>query len=376
MKQLICEMCGSKDLLKQDGVFVCQSCGCRYSVEEARKMMIEGTVDVSGSTVKVDRRDEQQQQIKNYLEICLTSLEASDTASVVEYSDKILEIDPNNYEAWMYRAVSCGWESSLNNMKTGQVITAAKRALQLSPEDRREEIAEKIYMQGYLQILAHVKSVASMYSGVPYTGNVYGRPLAILAKQAEYFHSIMQAWVRLLSEIPYLSPEKMRYEIEHSLDRVSKIDLALYVYARDLYVGANYKEWLKKCLKGRIDKVVEQRREDYWGQHAEEKMALKEERKELESRIAALREEIGNIPGGDERDSIQQRIDLLTQEKSSIGLFKTKERKAVQEKIDAANLELQEIIEKMNAAKQEIEAKIAENQRRIDEIADELTKER
>lgn len=41
MKQLTCEMCGSTDLIKQDGVFVCQSCGCKYSVEEAKKMMIE-----------------------------------------------------------------------------------------------------------------------------------------------------------------------------------------------------------------------------------------------------------------------------------------------------------------------------------------------
>ena len=58
MKQLTCEMCGSTDLLKDGGVFVCQTCGCKYSVEEARKMMVEGTVDVSGSTVKVDTSDQ------------------------------------------------------------------------------------------------------------------------------------------------------------------------------------------------------------------------------------------------------------------------------------------------------------------------------
>lgn len=27
MKQLVCEACGSSDLIKQDGVFVCQACG-------------------------------------------------------------------------------------------------------------------------------------------------------------------------------------------------------------------------------------------------------------------------------------------------------------------------------------------------------------
>ena len=53
MNQLTCEMCGGTDLIKQDGVFVCQNCGMKYSVEEAKKMMIEGTVDVQG-TVKVD----------------------------------------------------------------------------------------------------------------------------------------------------------------------------------------------------------------------------------------------------------------------------------------------------------------------------------
>ena len=37
-------MCGSVEIVKQEGLFVCQSCGTMYSVEEAKKMMIEGTV--------------------------------------------------------------------------------------------------------------------------------------------------------------------------------------------------------------------------------------------------------------------------------------------------------------------------------------------
>ena len=78
MKRLTCEMCGGTDLIKQDGVFVCQSCGCKYSVEEARKLMIEGPVDVSGSTVKIEGavdvsgsavKIDTQQKIKNLYEI-------------------------------------------------------------------------------------------------------------------------------------------------------------------------------------------------------------------------------------------------------------------------------------------------------------------
>lgn len=51
MKQLTCEMCGSTNLLKQDGVFVCQSCGTKYSVEEAKKMIAEESEDVFGDDV-------------------------------------------------------------------------------------------------------------------------------------------------------------------------------------------------------------------------------------------------------------------------------------------------------------------------------------
>ena len=53
MKQLTCEMCGGTDLVKQDGVFICQTCGCKYTVEEAKRMMIDGTVNVVG-TVSID----------------------------------------------------------------------------------------------------------------------------------------------------------------------------------------------------------------------------------------------------------------------------------------------------------------------------------
>ena len=49
MKQLTCEMCGSTELLKQDGVFVCQICGTKYSVEEAKKMMAEGAFEGQGN---------------------------------------------------------------------------------------------------------------------------------------------------------------------------------------------------------------------------------------------------------------------------------------------------------------------------------------
>ena len=71
MKQLKCEMCGSTDLIKQDGVFVCQSCGVKYSVEEAKKMMVEGTVVVEG-VVSVD----ETAKIENWLNLSKNAIDS------------------------------------------------------------------------------------------------------------------------------------------------------------------------------------------------------------------------------------------------------------------------------------------------------------
>ena len=96
MKQLTCEMCGSTDLVKQDGFFVCQTCGCKYSTEEAKKMMVEGTVEVQG-TVKVDRTSETSSLIKR----AYSFLEERKYEEVKKYCEKILDIDAECAEAYL-----------------------------------------------------------------------------------------------------------------------------------------------------------------------------------------------------------------------------------------------------------------------------------
>lgn len=115
MKQLICEMCGSADLLKQDGVFVCQSCGCKYSVEDAKKMMVEGTVEVTG-TVKVDNRT----HLENLYQIARRARDNEDDENAAKYYEMILVEEPDSWEATFYsvyhRAKAC---------KIAHILTAA-----------------------------------------------------------------------------------------------------------------------------------------------------------------------------------------------------------------------------------------------------------
>ncbi|MCL2207534.1 MAG: TFIIB-type zinc finger domain-containing protein [Fibromonadales bacterium] len=87
MKQLVCEMCGGKELVKQDGVFVCQSCGTKYSVEDAKKMMV--TIDNSG-------------KLENALKNARRARECNDHEQAQKYYDIVQMEDPENWEATFY----------------------------------------------------------------------------------------------------------------------------------------------------------------------------------------------------------------------------------------------------------------------------------
>lgn len=93
MKAFVCEMCNSSDLIKQDGCFVCQHCGMKYSLEEAKKMMVEGTV-------KVDNSD----FVKKYLQNARRAKQKEDWEETEKYYNLVEQNDPSNIEAIFYSA--------------------------------------------------------------------------------------------------------------------------------------------------------------------------------------------------------------------------------------------------------------------------------
>lgn len=139
MKQLTCDMCGGTDLIKQDGVFVCQSCGAKYSIEEAKKMMIEGNVDVSGSTVKVDNTG----NIENYLNIARNAYDADNKVEAEQYCNKILEIDNNHYAAWLLKGKAAGWQSTIAHLRIEEAINCFTKAVDNAPEEQLETVKKE-----------------------------------------------------------------------------------------------------------------------------------------------------------------------------------------------------------------------------------------
>ena len=148
MKQLTCEMCGSAHLVKQDGVFICQSCGTKYSVEEARKMMVEGVVEVSG-TVKIDNSEKINKMLVNAKRAF--SDKKYDQAQML--CSNILNEAPNNAEAILYEGLSIGWQGNTVKYTMDKAGNAAERALKIAYEQKQgNEEFEKFVMDALINI--------------------------------------------------------------------------------------------------------------------------------------------------------------------------------------------------------------------------------
>lgn len=133
MKPLICEMCNSNDVVKQDGLFVCQHCGTKYSVEEAKKIMLGGPVVI-----------DETPKINNYYELAESSAQSGNNAETEKYCNKILEIEPSQYKAWLLKGIAVGWQSTIEHSRIDESIICFEKVLSNSPQEEQEELKSKI----------------------------------------------------------------------------------------------------------------------------------------------------------------------------------------------------------------------------------------
>ena len=249
MKALTCEMCGSTNLIKKDGVFVCQSCGTQYSVEEAKKMMVEGTVDVKG-TVKVDTSDE----LKNLYEIARRAMDSDNNENAAKYYDMILVKDPKSWEANFYvvyfKAMSCKiaeiWSaanslynciSPIMELVNDNVTNEEERALVIEELKLRYSLAAKMlsgaakshyddidaqikdnYTQEYINNAAECANILYLFGNALeiYFADKYGADAAYSWKGAIEIHN---------QYLPYLADkESNKNQMKEYADKIRKYE--------------------------------------------------------------------------------------------------------------------------------------------------------
>lgn len=135
MEALSCNICGGKLVMGVGGIATCESCGMQYSPEILKEKVQEilGAVRVNNT-----------QMIENYLTIADNAYNANNLAEAESYGNKIIEIDPANYKAWLIKGKAAGWQSTVENIRLSESVSAFVKAIKSATEDEKESIVEDI----------------------------------------------------------------------------------------------------------------------------------------------------------------------------------------------------------------------------------------
>jgi len=368
MKKLTCEMCGSTDLLKQDGVFVCQSCGSKYSVEEARRMMIDGTVEVKGK-VSIDNTA----KLDNLYKVTRRAREDGNINLAFKYYEQLNMEDPDNWEPAFFVA----YYSAINilkNDKEGDSVRVIGNTVKLGGN----------YRSG---IRPSINAIANCLDGVfNFIENikVYEEQKTALETVGGYVESISGELYNIIdSEFDRMSREIYDFgqQTETGILNKYNMDDRNESTRNDYITSVSDMLDLVKNRKKKIEEIAGKRRlDEYWAAHQSEKEALESERKSLFEQLNVLDSEISTTPQKVEGYStmleLQKKVENLASEKKSLSLFKLKEKKAIQEQIDSTNNEIVPIQSRINSAIEEVQKRISSLQSRIKAIDTELTKSR
>lgn len=126
MKALVCEMCNSSEIVKQDGYFVCQHCGMKYAPEEAKKMMIDGPVTVTG-TVSIDNSG----SYERILSLARDAFADRSYDKAYEYYCQAVEIKPDVAENVLRQGLSFLGKEGIQATVPSSCIKRMTRALEL-----------------------------------------------------------------------------------------------------------------------------------------------------------------------------------------------------------------------------------------------------
>ena len=120
----------------------CPSCGGQLELPENLEI---AHCMYCGTKILIQDKDKSNEQInlKRYKELSNTAFEAKNFEETIKYCNKVLEIDTNDIEAWINKAISTSKLSTVAHNRYEESVSYLDKANQLAPDDARILKAKK-----------------------------------------------------------------------------------------------------------------------------------------------------------------------------------------------------------------------------------------
>ena len=134
MAALVCDLCGGKLVMGAGGIATCDSCGMEHSADRMKEKVqeVKGIVQTDSSHL-----------VANYLGMAINALDAGNKKEAEAYCNKIIEVDPTNYRAWMIKGQAAAWQSTLEKSRISEGVNAFAKGIKYAPEEEKESVVEK-----------------------------------------------------------------------------------------------------------------------------------------------------------------------------------------------------------------------------------------
>ena len=117
----------SRPIPQSGTVLKCPSCGSVMGKPDNTGLIQCGycgtTITYQPPVEKVERKN-----IERFLEICKAALEGSNYDEALQYANRILEIDPENFDAWVNKAIATFWLTTVANNRFDEAMGYLSRA--------------------------------------------------------------------------------------------------------------------------------------------------------------------------------------------------------------------------------------------------------
>ena len=284
MRQFTCEVCGNTDIIKREGIFVCQSCGCKYSLDEVRKLLSDNPIAVQ-ETEKSNKTTE----YNNMLRAAYDAMVDERFESAYSNSIRLLSINPDDPELIAMQALAILGKERMASDIPSSTINGMSRFYTMV-RNWKEEFPRQI--EAYKHVLEYIKSSCNAQgvllreerdslSDQKHTTSTsekigdFADALGLLAGDPlSYGHGMS-------SQNERQRRDAYNRAIENQIEKIHTKEQKLYNFRTS---HTSKMEVLIKETQEADKKYKEQRRMAYWETHADQKA-------ELEANISRLIEE-------------------------------------------------------------------------------------
>ncbi len=395
MKAMQCELCGATEIVKDGDFFVCQSCGMKYTPESAKKMVIEGVVQVEG-TISLD----ESLKLKNYIDRAESLLDEKRYLEAYQECREGLHIDSMNPYLRIialfadYAPMSKELDWCKKGEKIGEETSSCLKEIHNQIGDCEDfgkvcakylSLIKALETENYFACRTAAKQADVELIAVLGTININGSysdssrmkdKYAIEAKKKDAENGLFDGFIgtaELAQTILELIKDPIQigrqnlWTMHVYTEGASKFDEPLY-QSRLKKIQQEFFKYTKMCddFEEKQKKIEQEKKaKEYWDKHPDKKIAINslietksKEQEEIDEQIRQLQEKIDRVnqevplrfddANWDiKKNLLQNELEEIAQKISGLSVFSFKKKK----KLDALHIEKTEQLDQLNSEK-------------------------